>query len=197
MHPDAQVRVAGIVLAAGASSRMGRNKLLLQLDGESLLRRTVRRAATARLEPLLVVLGADTERAGAELAGLPCRALRNPDPGRGQASSLRVGLEALPESVQAVVVLLADMPRVTEEMIGALVGRYQESPANLVVSDYGGVAAPPTLYDRALFAELCAAEGGGRDVVARHRSEAASLCWPAEALADLDSPEDYARISGQ
>jgi molybdenum cofactor cytidylyltransferase len=90
------------------------------------------------------------------------------------------------------------MPRVTEGMVSALVRRYRETGARLVVSDYAGVAAPPTLYSRALFEELrgAAAEEGGRAVVARHRAEAESLRWPAEALADLDVPEDYARLGG-
>lgn len=177
---------------------MGRNKLLLPLDGESVLRRVVRRAFAARLDPLVVVLPPDGDRAVSELSGLPCRPVENPDPGRGQPSSLRVGIEALPAEVDAAVVLLGDMPLVTEAMLAALVQRYRETGAPLVVSDYGGVAAPPTLYARALFEELrtAAAEEGGRTVVARHRAEAESVRWPPQALADLDLPEDYARLSG-
>lgn len=198
MPTDESRAVAGIVLAAGSSTRMGRNKLLLPLGGESVLRRVVRRALAARLEPLVVVLPPDGDRVVSELSGLPCRPVVNPDPGRGQPSSLRVGIEALPAEVEAAVVLLGDMPLVTEAMVAALVQRYRETGASLVVSDYGGVAAPPTLYGRSLFEELraAAAEAGGRTVVARHRGEAASVGWPPEALADLDVPEDYARLSG-
>ena len=177
---------------------MGRNKLLLHLDGETVLRRVVRRAAAAQLAPLVVVLPPDSARIVRELSGFPCRTAENPDPGRGQPSSLRVGIEALPAEVDAFVVLLGDMPLVTEAMIAVLVQRHRETGAALVVSDYGGVAAPPTLYGRSLFEELRAAAAGegGRTVVARHRGEAASVRWPSEALADLDVPEDYARLSG-
>ena len=86
------------------------------------------------------------------------------------------------------------MPRVTAEMITALVERYRETAAPLVVSEYGGVHAPPTLYDRSLFAEIreMRGEGCGRQVVRRHREEASAVAWPADRLADVDVPADLA-----
>jgi len=190
--------VGGILLAAGTSSRMGGNKLLLALAGETLLRRAARRALQAGLEPLIVVLGHEARRARAELEGLACAAVENPDYEQGITASLRAGLRALPGETQAAVVLLADMPFVTAEMISGLVERYRSSAAPLVVSDYQGVDAPPMLYDRALFGELESTAGGpgggcGRRVVKRHRHEAEVLSWPAAALADCDVPEDYER----
>jgi molybdenum cofactor cytidylyltransferase len=191
--------VAGILLAAGLSSRMGRNKLLLELDGESVLKRAARRALGAGLSPLVVVLGHEAERTAAELAGLPCRTVINPNPERGMHSSLKLGLAALPEAVPAAVVVLADMPFVTTEMIAALAARHRETAAPLVVSEYEGVHAPPTLYDRRLFSDLLAVpdEGCGREMVKRHRDTAEVLAWPASALADLDVPDDYVRVRGE
>jgi molybdenum cofactor cytidylyltransferase len=95
------------------------------------------------------------------------------------------------------MVLLADMPFVSPEMIAAMIARYRTSEAPLVISDYEGVNAPPMLYDRSLFAELLTmtGEGCGRQVVKRHRHEAEVLAWPAAALADIDVPEDYERIA--
>ncbi len=189
--------VAGILLAAGTSSRMGSNKMLFELDGESVLRGAARRAIAAGLQPLLVVLGYQREKTEQELAGLPCEVAFNPDFEEGITSSLRAGLSALPE-VQATVVMLADMPYVTAEMIAAMVACYRRSQAPLVVSDYEGVHAPPMLYDRSLFEELTAMTetGCGKQVVKRHRHEAEVLAWPALALSDLDLPEDYARVRG-
>jgi molybdenum cofactor cytidylyltransferase len=90
------------------------------------------------------------------------------------------------------------MPLVSAGMIAALVERWRGSSAPLVRSDYGGVAAPPTLYDRALFAELDApGDRPGRGVVARHRGQALSVAFPAEALADVDTPEDLARLGAR
>ncbi|MGH9367853.1 MAG: nucleotidyltransferase family protein [Thermoanaerobaculia bacterium] len=191
--------VAGVVLAAGASTRMGRNKLFLRLDGESLLRRAVGRAAAAGLDPVLVVVGHEADRAVAELSGLPCRTAVNPDYESGLSSSIRVGLAAVPAEACAAIVLLADMPFVTDRMIASLVERYRGSSAPLVVSDYAGVQAPPTLYDRSLFGELgeIEGEGCGRRVARRHASEATALAWPAAALTDLDRPEDYEKVKSE
>lgn len=199
MRPDRAGPVAGVVLAAGVSTRMGRNKLLLRLGGESLLKRAVRLCVASGLDPVVVVLGHEAERALRELSGLDCQPVLNPDYARGMNGSLRVGIEAVPARARAAVVLLADMPFVTARMVSTLVERYRESAAALVVSDYAGVQAPPTLYDRSLFAELGVPEGEGcgRRVVARHRSEAATVAWPAAALTDLDRPEDYERVRAE
>ncbi len=188
--------VAGILLAAGTSSRMGRNKMLFELGGESVLRRAARRALAGGLSPLVVVLGHEAERARAELEGLDCRAVVNPGFERGITSSLHAGIETLPGDVAALAVLLADMPYVTAEMISGLVGRYRKSEAPLVVSCYDGVDAPPMIYDRSLFAELVEMSDGrcGKRVVKRHRHEAEVVERPREALTDLDVPEDYERV---
>ncbi len=185
---------AGIVLAAGASARMGEDKLLLEVGGEPLLRRAVRAALAAGLSPVVVVLGPEGARARAALEGLGCAPTVNPDPGRGQGSSLAAGIAALPSGAPAAVVVLPDMPRVSDEMIAAVVARWRETGAPLVLSDYGGTTAPPTLYARALLQELLAAEGEqpGKQVAARHRGEAARVVWPAEALADVDTLDDLA-----
>jgi molybdenum cofactor cytidylyltransferase len=188
--------VAGILLAAGTSSRMGCNKLLFELNGESVLRGAARRALAGGLSPLLVVLGHQAETTRQELDGLACRIVINPDYDQGITSSLKAGVSALPPGAAAAMVLLADMPLVTAEMIADLVARYHATRAPLVISDYEGVNAPPMLYDRKLFDELRAMTGGGcgRQVVKRHRTEAEMLSWPAARLGDLDVPEDYARM---
>jgi molybdenum cofactor cytidylyltransferase len=119
----------------------------------------------------------------------------NADYAKGVNVSLRAGIAQVPADSPAAVVMLADMPFVTAAMIRTMVDRYRASEYPLVISDYGGVNAPPMLYDRALFAELGAMEGEGcgRQVVRRHRDQAAVVSWPAEALADVDVPEDYDR----
>jgi len=178
---------------------MGFNKMLLRLDGESLLQRTVKRASAAGLAPVVVVLGHEADRARGELANLPCQPILNADYARGINVSLQTGLAAVPEDAAAAVVILADMPFVTAPMIAALVERYREGAAPLVISDYAGINAPPMLYDRSLFAELRAMEGEGcgKQVVKRHRNEAQVLSWPAAALADIDVPDDYQRAKAE
>jgi molybdenum cofactor cytidylyltransferase len=94
------------------------------------------------------------------------------------------------------VIVLADMPFVTAAMIAGLVDRYRATHAPVVFSRYGDIQAPPTLYDRALFAELLAIDDdrGGKQVVLRHVRDAEAVDWPESALHDIDSPADYDRI---
>jgi molybdenum cofactor cytidylyltransferase len=188
--------VAGVVLAAGLSSRMGRNKLLLEIAGETLLRRAVRTALDASLDPVLVVLGHEEERARAELRDLRCTPVRNPDYSQGMNTSLRAGISALGGGASGAVVLLGDMPFVTPQMVRAIVERWRSSGAPLAVSVYDGVIAPPILYGAPLFAELRALQGDGcgKRVVKEHRAEAIELSWPASALADVDVPDDVERV---
>ena len=196
MPGDRSGRVAGVVLAAGTSSRMGRNKLLLPLGGTSVLRRAVATAREAALDPVVVVLGHQSERALSELAGVACTPVVNPEYALGMNTSVRAGVSAVPEDVSAAVLMLADMPFVTADMLRTLVERHHVAAAPLVVSTYGDVLAPPILYGRALFGELRALDGDGcgKRVVKAHRSEAIEVPWPESALADLDLPEDVDRV---
>ena len=191
--------IAGILLAAGKSSRMGHNKMLLDFAGESVLRGAARRALAGGLSPLMVVLGAESDRAAAELEGLSCQIIKNRNYESGMSSSMRAGLAALPAATRAAMILLADMPLVTADMIRTIAHRYHETGTLLVISRYDGVNAPPTLFDRRLFSELLASsgEGAGKQVVQRHRAAAEVLDWPAAALADLDTPDDYARLTSR
>lgn len=192
---DRSGSVAGVVLAAGTSSRMGRNKLLFDVSGEPLVRRTVRAAIAGGLDPMLVVLGHDAEAIRDALAPLPCRFVANPNYAEGMNSSVCAGFAALPPVVVAGVVLLADMPLVAADMIGALVAQYRSGGAPLILSDYAGVNAPPVLIDRSLFSELLSeGKGCGKRLRRLHPELAATISWPAASLADLDAPEDYERL---
>ena len=197
MPSDRVGAIAGVVLAAGTSTRMGQNKLFMELEGETLVRRVVGRASKAGFDPLIVVLGHEADRVQQALEGLSYRPVLNPEYARGVNSSLRAGIQAVSETAaRAAVVVLADMPLVTTAMIETLIEKYRRSEAPLVISDYNGVNAPPMLYDRSLFGELAASEGQGcgKHVVKRHRHQAESASWPVEALMDLDAPEDYERV---
>jgi molybdenum cofactor cytidylyltransferase len=191
--PSERPRVAALVLAAGSSTRMGRNKLLLDLGGETLVRRAVRAAAEAGVDEVVVVLGHEEARVRAELAGLPCTPVVNPDHAEGAGTSVRTGVRQLGAHADAIVVVLADMPFVTAEMIATLVARYRDTRPPLVASHYGEVQAPPTLYDRTLFDELLQIPGErcAKQVVRRHEQEAVVVAWPESALRDIDVPADY------
>lgn len=189
-------RVAGIVLAAGASRRMGAsiNKLLLEIDGEPMVRRIVRRAIDAALDPVIVVVGYQPDRIRESLDGLKCTFAENPDYSGPTSGSLHAGLRALDTSISAAVVMLGDMVHVTTAMVRALrngLGGH----SRLAVSRYGvdEVLAPPLLFRRELWPELLAwsGEGCGKSVVMAHLDEAVMLDWPENALRDIDTPADY------
>jgi molybdenum cofactor cytidylyltransferase len=190
-------RVAGIVLGAGASRRMGTNKMLLELEGEPLVRRATARAIAAGLSPVIVVVGRDWEVVSERLADLDCAVVYNPDFDGPSSASLHCGLERLPKDVDAAVIVLGDMVYVTEAMIRALVPAAVRAGAPLAVSRYGEVTAPPLLFRQALFPELLAwnGEGCGKAVVRRYREEATYLDWPVAALTDIDTPADFAAVS--
>ncbi len=189
------MKVAGIVLAAGRSSRMAVNKLLQRIDGETLVRRAARAAVGGGLDPVLVVLGHEAGRVGAELRDLGCVAVVNARYELGLNTSLDAGLAALPADAAAVVVLLADMPLVSAAMIRALVARQGATGAALVASRYGAAVAPPALFGREVFEELRGGEGEGRgrEVLRRRAGEVAWVDWPETALADVDEPADLER----
>lgn len=197
--PTERPMVAAVVLAAGSSTRMGRNKLLLDLGGETLVRRAVRAAVEAGVDRVVVVLGHEAQSVEAELSGLPCVAVVNPDHTQGAGTSLQVGVRQAATEAGAVVIVLADMPFVSAGMIETLLERYRATGAPLVVSRYGDVEAPPILYDRSLFAELLSVQGErcAKQVVRRHKHEAAIVTWPGDALKDIDVAEDYERVRAQ
>ena len=190
--PSVPSRVAAVLLAAGSSTRMGRNKLLLSLGGEPVVRRAVQATIESGVDRVVVVLGHEADLVRAPLDDLACESILNPDHARGVGTSLHAGIRAAADC-DAVVVLLADMPFVTAGMIRAVVERHRTSGARLVLSHYGDVQAPPTLYARALFEEVLAEpdERCGKRIAKRHVDEAVVVAQPPSALRDLDVAEDY------
>jgi molybdenum cofactor cytidylyltransferase len=195
-QPSNAARVAAIVLAAGASRRMGKNKLLLLLEGEPLVRRACRRALAAGLNPLVVVLGHDSARVQAQLHGLECRFAFNADVSGPMSGSLHRGLECLSADTDAAVVMRADMVNVTEHLLRAMVAAAQSTSAPLVTSRYGSPSAAPVLFRREVFSELLATTGEscGRTVIERYRAQVLFVDAPLCALVDIDTPEEFAML---
>ena len=189
--------VAAVILAAGASSRMGSPKQTLRYRGESLLRRAVLAALGAGCRPVVVVTGAHAELSRRELKGLGVREVFNPCWETGMASSVRAGVEALAGAdADAVVMMLCDQPHVTAEVISGLVAAHRATSRSVVASEYGGSFGVPALFGRTLFAELAQLEGaaGARQVIKRHAAEAHFLPFPGGEM-DVDTPDDYTRLT--
>lgn len=171
--------------------------MLLEISGEALVHRTARHALEAGLEPLVVVLGHEAERTRAALHDLSCDFALNPSFRDATSGSLHRGLERLPPDVEGAVVLLGDMVRVTAAMLRTLHATARTHASPLVASRYGEVTAPPLFIRRALFPELLACQGDhcGKLLVRRYHEKAVFLDWPASALADVDTPQDLARLA--
>ncbi len=188
--------VAAVILAAGASERMGRPKLLLTHRGVPLLRRAVDAAVRGGCDDVVVVLGADHERYRPAVEGTPARIVHNPEFARGMSSSIRVGMEALAEETRAAIIMLADQPFIDRDLIERLIDTYRTSGAKMVACAYGGVRGAPVLFDRALFLELLLLEGdqGARQVLDTYPRHVAVVEIPLDAARDVDTPDDARRL---
>ena len=189
-------RIAGIILAGGGSRRFGRPKLLEIIDGEALIQRAVRAARDARLDPIVVVLGADGPAVREALGELDVQVTNNPDWAEGQSSSVRAGLKMLAPNVDGAVFLLADMPLVDAELVSTLVETQRRSLAPIVAPWTGERWGNPVLFDRTTFEALSRIRGdqGGRAVFEKYSIEAVS-CGKT-AMLDIDTPDDLDTIRG-
>lgn len=171
--------------------------MLLRLDGETLVRRAARRALAAGLEPVIAVLGHDAESVRAELADLPIDVVINPAFAGPTSTSLHAGLRHIQAEAAATVVLLADMVRVTEGMLRQIADALIRGDALVVAARYDGVVAPPFGFHRSVFSDLLSAtgDGVGKSLATRHGSRTIFLDWQRETLADVDTPEDYDRLT--
>jgi molybdenum cofactor cytidylyltransferase len=185
--------IAAIVLAAGASTRMGRQKLTLPLgDGRPLVRVAVERVVAAGLDDVVVVTGRESEAVASALQGLAVRMAHNSRYADGQSTSLRAGLDALAPGTEAAVVALGDQP-VDPRVIRRLVATFQATHRQIVAPVYRDGRGNPVLFASSVFDELRRVEGdrGGRPVIVRDPERVAEV--PVDALmpADIDTPEDY------
>ena len=190
--------IGAVVLAAGASTRMGVPKQLLQFGGETMLRRAASAALKAGCRPVMVVTGADAAAAREALRGLDVQEAENEQWESGISSSVRVGIEALVTAnprTAAVVLMLCDQPFVTQEIIARLVAAHLETGRSIVASRYGGSYGVPALFGKVHFAELATLEGaaGAKQIIQKHLQKVHLVPFP-EGEIDIDTPEDLARL---
>jgi molybdenum cofactor cytidylyltransferase len=187
-----------LILAAGASSRMGRTKALLPLpDGRTFLGRLEATLRAAGVEDIVAVIGHDGERihAASIASGLRLRFAWNPAPARGQLSSLLAGLEVLPDG--PVLVTPVDLPLVMPATVRSVIGAWQATGAPIVRPERGGRHGHPVVFSRRILAELREADlaAGARPVIQAHRDEIVDVPVDDDgAFEDIDTPEDYARL---
>ena len=186
--------VAGIVLAAGQSTRMGaRNKLLQPLRGKPILRHAVEAQLEAGLSPVLVVTGHERDGVAAALADLPVRIVHNQEYASGLASSLKSGIGALPTEAEGAVVSLGDMPNVTARVIERLMEAHRARPEALaVVPTLFGQRGNPVLLVREIFpaVSLLTGDRGARRLLDEAGERVVEVAFEDPAIAiDVDTPE--------
>ena len=177
--------VAGIILAAGASSRMGEDKALLRWGERSFLEHLMAALKAAGAEPLRVVLGANAEEVQRRVRFGAGEVIVNRDWERGMLSSLLVALDSLPaESVDASIVCLVDHPCVSSRLIQTLIDKYQETGKPIVQPTYRGRRGHPVLFAASLFDELrtAPADVGARHVVYQHAAEVLEVPTDEEGI---------------
>ena len=186
-------RVTAIVLAAGQSARMGTNKLLADLGGEPMIRRTVSGLLASAAEPVIVVTGRDGDHVVKALSGLRLSFVHNPDFAHGLSTSLRCGLEAVAADADAVVVCLGDMPLVNGGTIGRLIAAFNPAEhRSICVAVHRGQRGNPVLWGRQHFAALASLGGdhGARMLFDQYADELVEVEMPDRAvLTDIDTPE--------
>ncbi|HKJ39174.1 MAG TPA: selenium cofactor biosynthesis protein YqeC, partial [Anaerolineales bacterium] len=186
---------AGIVLAAGESSRYGEPKQILKWKGTPFVRVIAQKALRAGLSPVIVVTGAHAEQVKIAVQDLDVKVMHNEEWKDGQGSSIRAGVSHIPQECGSAIFLLADQPQVSMSILHALKEKHAEKLYPIVAPMVIDRRANPVLFDRAAFSDLMTIEGdtGGRAIFHKHRVE--YLPWHDESLLlDVDTPEQYQRL---
>ena len=193
-----QTPVPGIILAAGRSLRMGKNKLLLPFHGKPILQHVIEAALHSSLSPLILVLGSDSDaiRSHVDLGNISV--IENKDFSCGYGSSLQVGLRALSDSCAGAMFLLGDQPLVTVATIEKLIMAFQAEPERWVAPSWNGQRGNPVITPASWFDRIFALKGdtGPRE----HLKDPSARLKLVDVddrgvVFDIDSPEDYDRLN--
>ena len=190
-------RVAAIVFAAGAGTRMaGRIKQLLPWRGKTLVENAIAIAAQSNVNETLIVLGARAEEIRAVIRNAPARIVLNREWENGHSTSIRTGLNALSSKFDAAIFINADQPLLTSAVVSAIIQRYRETDAPIIVPYYAGKRGSPVLFNRKYFPELVSLQGeqGGRELLAKYPVERVEFADASYGY-DVDTFEEYSKLT--
>ena len=183
--------VIAIVLAAGQSSRFGATKQLAEVDGMSLVNRSVQAAGDSRVQSTAVVVGHDWQAVCRSIAPARAFLVRNEDHANGIGSSLALAARATRHAADAIIVMLADQPLVTSAHLDNLIDAWTGAANEIIATSYTGVSGPPVLFGSACFGELATLEGdsGARALLKNPRYMTREVEF-ADAAIDIDCQDD-------
>ncbi len=191
--------IVAVILSAGESSRMGRPKALLPIDGVRFVEKIVAALKSTDVGSIIVVLGHNAEEIRQKISDLPVTILINHDYKQGQLSSLQAAIRHLESSsegssVDGILVHLVDHPYISAGLVNLMIDRFHEAKKLIVVPRFQGRRGHPVIFARALFSELLAAglDQGAKPVVHAHRDETLEIDTEDRGvLIDIDTPEEY------
>jgi len=188
-------QVAGIILAAGRSSRLETPKQLLNWQGRTFIEQAILNAQESRLSPVVVVIGAFSEKIEKVIINLAVNIVINEEWSLGQSTSIRAGLNELPQGVGAVVFLLVDQPHISPLLINKLIDTHASSLSSIVVPIIDGKRGNPVLFDQRTFPDLRMLEGdiGGRKLFSQYHPEWVEW-FDTSVLIDVDTIDDYDQL---
>ena len=188
--------IAIIVLAAGASTRLGAPKQLLKYNGITLLRRTVETVLLSKTKSVHMVFGFEAEKMQLEIAGLPVDVVVNPNWRRGISTSIRSGILSLEPNIDAAIIALCDQPKLSTDILNTLIDTYTSTRAPVVTCKYAGTIGVPAMFDRRIFTELLSLEGnlGAKKIIERYMKERIEIDFLGGEI-DIDTIADQKQIS--
>jgi molybdenum cofactor cytidylyltransferase len=181
-----------VILAAGEARRMGRPKQLLELHGQTLLRRCIDTAMTTNCRPIFVVLGANAERLAPPIQSLPVSVIVNPNWQAGIGTSIRAGVAAAKDLCDEIVLLLCDQPLIRAEDIDQLVHQRAASGKLIAAARYSETLGTPAVFSAQVFDELLELgdNEGGKKIIQRRLADVEPLDLAAAAI-DIDTEADF------
>jgi molybdenum cofactor cytidylyltransferase len=188
--------IVAVVLSAGESSRMGRPKALLPIDGETFIERIVAALKQTRVGKIIVILGHNASELQPKISNLPVEILINTDYKLGQLSSLQLAVRhlQLDHDCDGMLVHLVDHPYLTPALVQEMIRRFYETKKRIIVPKFHGKRGHPVIFSRELFAELLSApvDQGAKAVVNAHRADTLEIETEEAGIAlDIDTPELY------
>ena len=186
--------VSAVVLAAGASRRMGTPKQLLRIGAETILERTLNNVRASDAAEIVLVLGHAAESVEKAISTEQVRVVHNPDYQEGMGTSLRTGLAAVSADAIAAIIVLADQPFVRPETFNRLITCHRETRPQIIIPMYQGFRGNPVLLDRSVFPEIKGLSGdvGCRAIFGDHTEGIRKLpVDDAGILLDIDSRSDF------